>query len=401
MTTPDKMKRSSERARSWTGPALFTYGYRPFFLFGAIWSALAMLIWIGFLVGWVGLGSAFDPVSWHAHEMLFGTLGAVFAGFLLTAVPNWTGRLPIVGWPLAGLVSLWVIGRLSVLLLSGVQPITVAILDLVFPIALVVLIAREIKAGKNWKNLPVLALLVLFIVANTLFHVEASQGGYAASGLGFRLGLAVAVGFVTLIGGRIVPSFTRNWLAKQQIQPLPIPFGTYDKVTMGLTLVALVSWVSQPIHWVTGVACTIAGVVNIVRVSRWSGIRTFAEPLVWVLHAGYMIVPLGFAVVALSIWDAEIVAPVAAQHVWMAGLVGVMPLAVMTRASLGHAGLPLKAFPGVSVVYLLILTSVLTRFIAGFDGTPTWILHVSAFCWIAGFAGFAVLYWPILSKPRR
>src|SRR6056297_4020513 len=181
---------SAERMRNWEGPALLTYGFRPFFLLGAVWAALAMTLWVFMLAGGLRLPTRFDPVSWHAHEFLFGYLGAVLAGFLLTAVPNWTGRLPMVGWPLAALFALWVAGRV-VVLTSGVMPAAVApIVDLAFPLVLGGLILREIVAGRNWRNLIVLGLLAVFTLANGIFHAEALSGNYAAQGFGLRLGLA-------------------------------------------------------------------------------------------------------------------------------------------------------------------------------------------------------------------
>lgn len=169
-------KTSAEQMRAWQGPALFSFGFRPFFLFGALWVALAMLLWLPALSGTITLPTRFDPVSWHAHEFLFGYLGAVLAGFLLTAVPNWTGRLPMVGWRLAALFALWAAGRVAVLV-SGHLPSAVApVIDLAFPLVLGGLILREIVAGRNWRNLVVLGLLAVFTLANGIFHIEALTG---------------------------------------------------------------------------------------------------------------------------------------------------------------------------------------------------------------------------------
>ena len=176
------------RART---PTILSYGFRPFFFGASVWAALAMALWVPMLSGHLNLPTAFDPVSWHAHEFMFGYLGAVMAGFLLTAVPNWTGSLPLVGWPLAGLVALWVIGRVAVAVSAHLPTLSVALADLAFPAALAGFLAREILAGRNWKNLPVLALLTGWAVANALFHWEATQGGAPAQGIGLRIGLAV------------------------------------------------------------------------------------------------------------------------------------------------------------------------------------------------------------------
>lgn len=216
MTTTDQM-------RQWMGPALFSYGFRPFFLFGALWAAFAMVLWIALLSGLADLPTRLDPVSWHAHEFLFGYLGAVIAGFLLTAVPNWTGRLPVVGWPLAALFAVWVLGRIMIAMSAILPPGLPEAVDLLFPLALGGLILREIISGKNWKNLIVLAMLAVFTFANLLFHIDAAQGGVAASGIGMRLGIAAVLMMISVIGGRIVPSFTRNWMVKQGQTDLPTP----------------------------------------------------------------------------------------------------------------------------------------------------------------------------------
>ncbi|MCP5073174.1 MAG: NnrS family protein [Rhodobacteraceae bacterium] len=397
---PKGERNSSDRVRAWAGPEILTYGYRPFFLLAGAWAALAMAFWVAMLAGRLTLWTRFDPVSWHAHEMLFGYLSAVMAGFLLTAVPNWTGRLPIVGWPLAGLVTVWLVGRIAVAFSASLSILVTATLDLAFLVVFALVIGREIMAGKNWRNLVVLAILILFIIANALFHASAARGEFAANGFGFRLGLASAVILISVVGGRIVPSFTRNWLVKQQVENRPAAIGTFDKLALLITLVSLALWAALPEHSTTAVLCAFAGCTNLIRLARWSGWHSRTEPLLWVLHVGFFFVPLGFLALAVSFWDAGLSPKIGAQHIWMAGAIGVMTLAVMTRASLGHAGRPLTATRGVTTVYLLVLASVVLRFIAALGASPEWILHLSAGAWIAGFTGFCWLYWPILTHRR-
>ena len=397
------MTTSAERIRSWQGPEVLRVGFRPFFLLGSLWAALAMAIWVGVLSGGVALPTAFDPVGWHAHEMLFGYLGAIAAGFLLTAVPNWTGRMPVSGWPLAVLALIWLAGRVAVAFSAQLSPGLVALVDLAFLVALAGLILREIVAGRNWRNLMVLALLAGLIAGNALFHWQVARGAYAAGGAGLRLGLAAAVMMITVIGGRVVPSFTRNWLVKQGSAARPAPFGPVDKAAIILSLTALVAWVAAPAHLVTGVLCLLAGVAQAIRLARWSGLHTGGEALVWVLHAGYAFVPLGFLVAAAGVlWPgAGTVMGTGAQHVWMAGAIGLMTLAIMTRASLGHAGRPLHAGRAVTALYLLLILSVLARFVAGVMPGNMGLLHLAAAAWIAAFGGFAILYWRILTCPRK
>jgi len=394
------MTSTAEQMRAWTGPAILTYGFRPFFFGAAAWAALAMALWVPMLSGHVSLPTAFDPVSWHAHAFLYGYLGAVIAGFLLTAVPNWTGRLPIVGWPLSALSALWLAGRVVVVVSAGLPPLLVASVDLAFPVVLAAVIAREIVAGKNWRNLMVLGMLAVFALGNGLFHWEAARGDHAAQGYGLRLGLGAALMLIAVIGGRIVPSFTRNWLVKRGPGRLPVaPMQRFDKLSMLALLVALLLWVTLPLHAATGVALIVAGLFHLLRLARWAGARTLAEPLVTVLHAGYAFLPLG----ALAL-GAEILVPGAlgiagAQHLWMGGAIGLMTLAVMTRATLGHTGQDLSAGAGTVAIYLALILAVLARVAGGLWPMQAPFLHgLSGLCWIAAFGGYAVIYGRLLLR---
>lgn len=394
------MTKTTEQMRAWTGPAILTFGFRPFFFGAAVWAVLAMGLWVPMLSGRLMLPTAFDPVSWHAHEFLFGYLGAVVAGFLLTAVPNWTGRMPVVGWRLGGLAGLWLAGRLAVGVSGGLPPELVAAVDLTFPAVFALVIGREIVAGKNWRNLVVLALLSVFLLANALFHWEAARGDYAAQGHGLRLGLGAGVIMIAVIGGRVVPSFTRNWLVKRRSQSLPVPpMQTFDKVALIALMVALLLWVVLPLAAWTGMALGLAGVLHGVRLTRWAGHRTLKEPLVTVLHAGYSFVPLGALALAVEILLPGSFGMAGAQHLWMAGAIGLMTLAVMTRATLGHTGQALTAGAGTVAIYLALILSVLARVAAGFWPEFSGPLHMMAgLFWTLAFGGFAVVYGALLLR---
>jgi uncharacterized protein involved in response to NO len=350
------------------------------------------------LSGHVDLPTAFDPVSWHAHAFLFGYLGAVIAGFLLTAVPNWTGRMPIVGWPLGWLAALWLAGRIAVTVSGWLSPLLVAAVDLAFPVAVGGVIAREIVAGRNWRNLIVLGMLAVFALGNALFHWEAARGALAAQGYGLRLGLGSALMLVAVIGGRIIPSFTRNWLVKRGSGHLPVPpMQRLDKLALALLLATLLLWVALPVHAATGAMLVMAGAAHLLRLARWAGHRTWAEPLVGVLHLGYAFLPLG----ALALGGAILVPGhpqiAGAQHLWMGGAVGLMTLAVMTRATLGHTGQALHAGAGTVAIYLALVAAVLARFAADFQPTEAPLLHgLAGLSWIAAFGGYALIYGRLL-----
>ncbi|KDB04547.1 short-chain dehydrogenase [Defluviimonas sp. 20V17] len=395
------MMTTTDRMRAWHGPALFSFGFRPFFLGATLWAALAMALWIPMLAGRLDLPTTLDPVSWHAHAFLFGYLSAVIAGFLTTAVPNWTGRMPIVGGPLALLFGIWVAGRLAMAVSAELPPGVAATIDLAFPVIFTLIIAREIFAGRNWRNLPVLALLGVFTLADGLFHWQAARGDFAAGGYGLRLGLAAVLLLIALIGGRIVPSFTRNWLVQRGETRLPSPpMGRFDKLAMIVLLAALALWVAGPGAAVTGAGLLLAGGLHLARLARWRGRLTLAEPLVAVLHAAYAFVPLG----ALAT-GAEILSPglmgTGATHLWMAGAIGLMTLAVMTRATLGHTGRALTAGPGTVALYLALVVAVLARAAAGaLPGLSAPLYVLAGLGWIGAFGGFALLYGPGLMRAR-
>jgi uncharacterized protein involved in response to NO len=394
------MTTSAEQMRAWGGPAILTHGFRPFFFGAGVWAALAMALWVPMLSGHLTLQTAFDPVSWHAHEFLFGYLGAVISGFLLTAVPNWTGRLPIVGWPLGGLFALWLIGRGAVLVSLHLPPLGVALADLALPLALAAVIGREIVAGRNWRNLIVLAMLGVLALGNAVFHWEAAAGDDAAGGYGLRIGLGAVVMMIAVIGGRIVPSFTRNWLAKRAAGRLPVPpMQRFDKVALLVLLSGLLVWVAVPDHPATGGLLLLAGGLHAVRLARWAGDRTLAEPLVAVLHLGYAFLPLGAFAIGIEALVPGHLGMAAAQHLWMGGAAGLMTLAVMTRATLGHTGQALTAGPATVGIYAALVVAVLARLAAGIWPAQAHLLHMVAGAgWIAAFGGFAVIYGPLLLR---
>lgn len=393
---------TAQQMRQWHGPALLSYGFRPFFLLGALWAGLAMVLWILSLTGTLTLPSAFDPVSWHAHALLFGYLPAIVAGFMLTAVPNWTGRLPVVGWSLGGLVVLWVLGRLAVLFSSALPPLLVALVDLSAMVALAAVMTREIVAGKNWRNLIVLAMLALLVLGNAVFHLEAARGEYAAKGYGLRIGLAAGVLMISVIGGRIVPSFTRNWLVKSgsDFRPAP-PMQKFDKLVLLYSVVVLGFWVAQPDSLYAGAAFLLFGVLHAVRLARWCSLQTRSEPLLWVLHLGYGFIPLGAWGLGTAILWPSVILPAAAQHIWMGGALPLMTVAVMARATLGHSGNALSAGPGTVAVFLTVPVSVFARVAAGVwpTGAET-LYHLAGTAWVLGFLGFVVIYGPMLLSRR-
>ena len=287
------------RRREYAGPALFSYGFRPFFLGGALWAALRVLLWLPQYFGELSLPTAFAPLDWHIHEMLYGYVAAIVTGFLLTAIPNWTGRFPVNGLPLAALAALWLAGRVAVAGSAIWGAELAAAIDIAFLAALAALAAREIAAGRNWRNLRVLIVLGILIAGNVVFHAEAIRRGSADYGI--CVGIAAAIGLIMLVGGRIVPSFTHNWLARNNPGRLPRPFSRFDAFALGVSALALAIWIVMPQQVVSGTALMIAGLLQAARLARWAGERTFADRLVLILHVGYAFVPIGFVLLGAAI----------------------------------------------------------------------------------------------------
>jgi uncharacterized protein involved in response to NO len=382
------------RRRDYSGPALFSYGFRPFFLAGAAWAALGILLWLPQFAGAVSLPTAMAPLGWHVHEMLFGYVAAVVAGFLLTAIPNWTGRLPVCGPSLALLAALWAAGRIAVLTSAAIGAVAAAVIDVSFLVAIATVALREIAAGKNWRNLRVLVILGVLIAGNVVFHIEVIRFGVADYGA--RIGVAAVIALIMLIGGRIVPSFSHNWLVRNNPGRLPTPFSRFDGVSLAVAAVALACWVASPWHAATGVLLVAAGALHLLRLARWAGDRTTSERLVLVLHVAYAFVPLGFLLLAGAILWPGMLPASAGLHAWTAGAAGLMPLAVMTRASLGHTGQPLTASAGTQAIYLLVFIAAIARIAAAFTGVMA-LLDVAGLAWIAAFGGFVASFGPLLA----
>lgn len=377
------------------GIAFFSYGFRPFFLFAAVWAAIAVPVWLAAYVHGYVIPGALPAMIWHAHEMIYGYALAAVTGFLLTAVPNWTGRLPVRGPRLALLASLWLAGRVALLTTPVIGAGAAAAIDLSFTLVLIATVATEVAAARSFHNLPVVLTLGLLFAGNLLVHLHALDIAYTAA-LGNRVGIATLVALVSLIGGRIVPSFTRNWLAKHRPQLAPAPNDAFDTGCLLVIVVGLVAWVAFPDTPLT----LAAGIAAAMRLARWRGLATVREPLLFILHVGYAWVAIGLVLLgvdALFAW-APAGAPI---HALTVGAIGTMTLAVMTRASLGHTGRPLAAGVGTWSIYLLVTLAAILRVAAPLTGWAAEVTLCAGLAWSGAFGLFAILYAPILIGKRQ
>ncbi len=381
-------------------PPLLTAGFRPFFLAAAGWAVLSMAVWLPLFSGAVELPSRFDPLSWHIHEMLFGFAMAAVGGFLLTAIPNWTGRAPVAGTPLAVLVGLWLLGRVACLFSALITDWLVVVADLAFAAALEVVAARELSAAGNRRNYPLLAPVIVLAIANLLMHLQ-SFGVAVPPGIGWRLGIAVVIVLISVIGGRIVPTFTNNWLHARGITPVPPNLSSLEHAARGTLIAAMLGWVFLPDWRALSALLLTAAAFNLARLARWRGIATAEEPLLLILHVGYLWLVVGVALLGLSLIS-DAVPPAAAVHALTAGAMGTMILAVMTRATLGHTGRVLRADTVTMIIYALVSASALLRIVAAWvaDGQMD-LFEVAVLAWVGAFALFAAEYGPMLLAPRR
>jgi len=381
---------------SYQGPAFLSYGFRPFFLGAALFAGVAVPIWALLLAGWADAPFRYAPRDWHVHEMLFGFLPAVITGFLLTAMPNWTDRPPLRGTPLLALVILWLAGRLTIAM-PWPTPFVAAFIDAGYLAMLAAIVWREIAAGKAWDRAPIGIVISLYAAANILFHVLALRG--AETDLPERMAVALMMLLLTLIGGRVTPSFTGDYLTERGLPDRLPSFSRYDGLTIVLTVVAALSWVAQPQAMATGGLLISAGLANMVRLARWRGWLTWREPIVLILHVGYGWLALSLLIIGGAILGFGL-KPADAVHALTTGAVGAMTMAIMTRASLGHTERPKQADRLTVLIYLLVNLGALLRVFGPTIGLPTTLmLGTAAAAWSGAYLLFAAVYGPYLIRP--
>jgi len=287
-----------------------------------------------------------------------------------------------------------------VLLSAEIGASAAAVADLCFPAVFLAVVAREILAGKNWRNLPMLGALALLLLGNLLVHLGA-LGLADSAELGNRIGLVTLFKLISLVGGRIVPSFTHSWLAKArpEVSP-PAPEGHLDWAALAVTGLALLIWTIAPDAAVTPWTALSGGIALTLRLSRWRGLHTVREPLLLILHVGYGWLAFGLLLLGLDGLTGVLPATTA-LHALTVGAVGTMTLAVMTRASLGHTGRPLSAGPATKAIYGLITAAALLRILSPLAGDRIDLaLWLAGTAWSCAFGVFAVFYGLVLVRPR-
>jgi len=378
-------------------PVLLSYAFRPFFLLNGIFAMLIIILWVMTLHG-SGLPGA-TPL-WHSHEMLIGFAMAAVAGFSLTAVANWTGRPALQGLPLALLVVSWLAGRLAMSLSFHIPAGLVFFFDMLFPVLLAYLLSREIIGGRSRRNYPLIAIVFLVAIFNAVYQLGAGQWLPGGDRLAIYLLIHTLLLLVVIIAGRIVPSFTGNWLRQQGHERMPVNSDFVNWAALALTLLVGLAASFIPIHPLTGVLAFAAAFVHGLRLARWRAFATISNPLLFVLHVAYLWLPVGYALLGCAVFG-WVFSPTAALHALTMGAIGSMVLAVTTRVALGHTGRPLHAARLTVLAYWLFILAVLVRVLGPLSGQGYMLMiDLSATGWILSFAIFTWVYWPILSRPR-
>lgn len=370
--------------------ALFRLGFRPFFLFGAIFAAFALIYFILLMSGAVTfLPSRWDMLVWHKHEMLFGYSAAIIGGFLLTAVLNWTGHPTPKGGALAMIFLLWLAGRITIFFSAWLPAALVAAVDISFFLACMAGILPALIKSKNRRNYFFLVLLALLAIANALSHWD-------KMGIGIWLGLNIVVLIMVVIGGRVIPFFTERPLGVSITRDPRI-----ERFVLVSTIAALVLDVAEANETILGIAFLLAAVANGWRLSQWQSLKTLKMPLLWVLHLGYAWLVIGFAVRA-GHYFGYVPSPSIGTHAFTAGGIGVLTLGMMARVSLGHSGRPLSIGKPMILAFACINLAAACR-VFGVWLLPEfiwqWFQAASVF-WLLAFGIFVWIYTPILVRPR-
>jgi uncharacterized protein involved in response to NO len=391
----------SERPDGIELAVLFSYGFRPFFLLAGLSALYILALWLNVLTSGTWPVDAVPAMSWHAHEMLFGFVGAAVAGFLLTAVPNWTGMPRLQGWPLVGLTALWLAGRIAVSPVIGAPSPVLALVDLAFFPALGTALALPlIRAGK-WRNIVFLLLLALMFTANLLFHLEWLGGTEDTARQGIALAAGIVLLMVSVIGGRIVPNFTVNALRRTRPDIAISARPWLDRTALIATAAMIPLDLIIPGSAAAGGVALIAAVAHGVRLSGWHGAKTFDTPILWILHVGY-----GWIVVALGLKAIAVLTGAGFASAWLHALTiggfSTMILGVMSRATLGHTGRPLVLSGWTVAAYVTLTVAAAIRTVApalpGNFYLPA--VDTAGLLWVVAFALFVMVYAPMLLRPR-
>ncbi len=392
----DMQERSDSRAPRLV---LFSYGFRPFFLAAFAYALVAVIAWMSIWTRGLMPLPTLPPMLWHGHEMLFGFIAAAVAGFLLTAVPSWTGTKGFGGWPLVVLCVLWLCGRIAFACATWLPPWLVATAELAFLPGLALLLAVPLLRSRN-RNTPLLIVVGVLWAADATFLYSMAGADIVLARDTLLAGIDVVLLLVTVIGGRIVPAFTANALRRSGITAEVRSFRWLDGATIAAMALIVVIDAFVGIGWMAALVAGLAAALHAVRLAGWQGSRSMREPIVWILHVAYLWLPIGLALKAISLstgaaWATDWL------HALTVGAAATMIVAVITRASLGHTGRALVVSNQVVFAYGLLGAAALVRaFATALGSYREWAIWAAAGLWVVAFLLLLLSYAPILLRPR-
>ncbi len=378
---------------------LFRLAFRPFFLFGAMFSIACLILWIGFLKGLFTFPVYGGSFWWHTHEMLFGFFSAIMVGFLLTAVQTWTKLPSLKGFGLAVLLFLWLLARVLMLVPHAISPWVIMGVDLLFLPAAGCVLAHLVIRASQWRNIIFVPLILAMTCINGVMHFSVihdrpALSNYAATIMVFLIALLMCV-----IGGRVFPMFTANGTKTDRVSPIP----WLEKFSIGslLTAAFIQIWGDVLALWLVNLVLLVTAITHMIRALRWRLWVTLTTPLVWPLHISYLAIPLGlFMLILANVSD--VVSHSQALHCITVGGMGLMILAMITRVSLGHTGRSIQVARFMTFAFCALVTSFLLRVFGPFVfASYINLITVSAFTWCIGYGCFVIFFCPILIKPRR
>jgi len=380
--------------------ALFDYGFRPFFLLAGLYAAAIVPAWLYLFAHRSVPFGALPAMYWHSHELVYGFVAAAIAGFLLTAVPSWTGARGFAGWPLITLVALWIAGRLAMATLGHVPFVVSAVAELALLPALIVLLAPPLLRSQN-RNTPLLAVVAVLWLTDAAFLLALRSGDIALADGAIRFAINLALILITVVGGRIVPSFTANALRRRGDEVELVSRTWLETLVIASMIAIALLDLFRPNSRLSGALAALAAIAQAARLSGWRSFRTRGESILWVLHVAYAWLPLGLALKACwLLFDAGWA--IKWLHAFTVGLIATMILAVMTRASLGHTGRPLAVSPAITIAYVLLTLAALLRVFGGAVAPGAYLpaVTLAGLAWTMAFLIYLIVYAPILIGPR-
>jgi len=381
----------------WTG------AFRPLFLLAGLLAIVAVVWWVAGFVHGIATPSLGTGAWWHAHELIFGFGGAAIGGFLLTAIANWTSRPPISGVMLMALTTSWLIGRLAIGFGEQLAPALTIVGALAYFIFLLALGLRELVAVRNYRNMRVLAVISMIALFDGLFVAACLDVIALDPAMLYQTAILAIILLIGLIGGRVIPAFTRNWMQREQINaPMPSMFGRFDMVCLASIALGIVAVILDPAGVIAGSVLLFAGIVHAIRLVRWRGVHSWREPIVIMLHLGYFWVPAGLVLLGVAILWPDVMSSRDALHALTGGAMACMVLAIAGRAALGHTGRELRAGWALNSAFGLIWVSTVLRVMVGFAGSGyVTILAIATMMWIGGWLAFLMGYAPVLLGPSQ